>query len=104
MAVNSVRYAADPKDIHLQIVVNSAVGLVSGSGGRLQQVVWNLRSNAIKLTPKGRRIRLDVARRLERRDHGERYETWDCPPTCFRTSSRPPACCRAGEELPGGNP
>ncbi len=52
-AVESVRPAADAKEIQLEIFSDPNVGSVSGDAGRMQQVVWNLLSNAIKFTPKG---------------------------------------------------
>ena len=61
-AVETVRPAAEAKNIRLQILLDSFVEPVSGDGERLQQVVWNLLSNAVKFTPKGGRVQV----RLER--------------------------------------
>ena len=61
-AVDSVRPAADAKGIRLQTISDPAVGPTSGDADRLQQVVWNLLTNAVKFTPKGGRIQVTVQR------------------------------------------
>src|SRR5262249_52114402 len=45
-AVEVVRPAADAKRIRLETVLDTETGMVSGDPARLQQVVWNLLSNA----------------------------------------------------------
>ncbi len=61
-AIDSVRPAADAKEIRIQRVLDSGVGLISGDSDRLQQVIWNLLSNAIKFTPKGGRVQVKLER------------------------------------------
>ena len=41
-AIDSIRPAADAKDIRLQAVLDPAAGQIHGDGDRLQQIVWNL--------------------------------------------------------------
>ena len=52
-ASDTVRPAAEAKEIQLQTILDPAAGPIAGDSDRLQQVVWNLLSNSIKFTPKG---------------------------------------------------
>ncbi len=60
--VDGVRPAADAKDIHLRIALDSPISPINGDPDRLQQIFWNLLTNAIKFTPKGGHVEV----RLER--------------------------------------
>ena len=61
-AVDTVKTAADAKEIRLEKVLDPSVGPISGDPVRLKQVVWNLLSNAIKFTPHGGRVRVTLER------------------------------------------
>ncbi len=61
-AVEVVRPSAEAKHLRLHVVLDSEAGTVLGDEGRLQQVVWNLLTNAIKFTPKGGRVHLTLER------------------------------------------
>src|SRR5438309_1869173 len=72
-AMEAVQTAADAKGIRLETSLDPALGPVSADPSRLQQVVWNLLTNAIKFTPAGGRV--DI--RLERRDSMARITVSD---------------------------
>jgi PAS domain S-box-containing protein len=61
-ALESVEPAAYAKGIRLERVLDPAAGPVSGDPGRLQQVIWNLVSNAIKFTPKDGKVQILLER------------------------------------------
>lgn len=61
-AIETVRAAADNKAIVLIIALDPRTGAVLGDPTRLQQVVWNLLSNAVRFTPAGGRVAVGLRR------------------------------------------
>jgi PAS domain S-box-containing protein len=57
-ALETVRLAAEAKNIRIQTEFSPDVGQVSADAARLQQVLWNLLSNAIKFTPDGGQVKI----------------------------------------------
>jgi PAS domain S-box-containing protein len=93
-AMETVRLAAEAKNIAIQKVLPGDRITISGDAGRLQQIVWNLLSNAIKFTPNGGRVEVRLERVVlgdqENRAGREGTENREALAS-FPTSSSPPA-------------
>jgi PAS domain S-box-containing protein len=74
--VETVRPTAQAKGVHVKSVLDPNAGPVRGDPNRLQQVLWNLLTNAVKFTPKDGHVTVSLARvsshlEIEVADSGE---------------------------------
>jgi len=74
--IETVRPAALAKGVRLQVVLDPSAPQVRGDPNRLQQVLWNLLTNAVKFTSKDGRVTVTLARvnshlEIEVADDGE---------------------------------
>lgn len=61
-ALETLHPAAEAKGVRIHKVLDPLAGPVSGDPGRLQQVMWNIFSNAVKFTPRGGRVQVLLER------------------------------------------
>ena len=62
-AIEAIRPAARGREIELSVTMAPLRLEVLGDADRLQQIVWNLASNAVKFTPRGGRVDVTVEER-----------------------------------------
>ena len=60
-ALDAVRPAMEAKEIKIETIIGASLRLISGDADRLQQVVWNVLSNAAKFTPAGGKVEISVS-------------------------------------------
>ena len=61
-ALDAIRAAAEAKGIRLAAEIDPSADRVRGDANRLQQVLWNLLTNAVKFTPAGGSVRVTCVR------------------------------------------
>ncbi|MCI0665617.1 MAG: ATP-binding protein [Acidobacteria bacterium] len=61
-AVDTVHPAADSKGVIIETDLEPKAGIITGDAERVQQMAWNLISNAVKFTPQGGRVEVKLRR------------------------------------------
>jgi PAS domain S-box-containing protein len=78
-ALTTARPVANERDIKLSAAIDAGDSVVEADPSRMQQVIGNILSNAIKFTPSGKQVRLELRRddsklRVSVTDQGEGIE------------------------------
>jgi hypothetical protein len=87
MVLDSLRPTADAKKVTLTARYESPGLVVRGDPRRIEQILWNLVSNAIKYVPEGGRVEVTLRRRAPARRSGSSTTGRGSIPRSFRTSS-----------------
>jgi CheY-like chemotaxis protein/anti-sigma regulatory factor (Ser/Thr protein kinase) len=59
-ALDTLRPAMEAKEIQIETLVGAGLRTISGDADRLQQIVWNILSNAAKFTPNGGKVEISL--------------------------------------------
>jgi signal transduction histidine kinase len=60
-ATDAVLPAAEAKGVKVALTIDENLPVIQGDADRLQQIAWNLMSNAVKFTPRGGQIDVNVS-------------------------------------------
>jgi PAS domain S-box-containing protein len=63
-AIEVVQSLANAKDIQIETILDTPIEKIWGDSDRLQQVVLNLLTNAIKFTPNGGRVKVQLSKEM----------------------------------------
>jgi PAS domain S-box-containing protein len=61
-ALEAIRPAAEAKGVHLETALDADSDRIRGDPNRVQQIMWNLLTNAVKFTPAGGRVHVRARR------------------------------------------
>ncbi len=107
-AADVVRPAAETKGVRLVVDVDPEIGSTVADPDRLQQILWNLLSNAVRFTPRGGCVsagRVPIAVGRPDRDHGHRRgHRSGAAPSCLRPLPAGRQLHQAQPRRPGPRP